>query len=366
MKKGHTASMIPVFLLIWAPGFFAHSGELVNSFGKEKPVTLEDLRPHLEDMEGYTEQWNYNVYLKDDSFIAVDFGVTNLAVTSDHDGVMRAKFVDPGGKQTACQIELDDDQWKYGKTGFWLDFKKGKVQGDLKGADVTVRCKRLSMDLRFENLAPPYQPGGGALRFGKGDGIYRIVYPSPRARVTGTITVEGQKREIEGVGHAAHSHTNMRPDKQVHRWFRFKQIDQDITIVLVEMEATKHYFDSRNGWVLVYGPQGRLLATARARFEFDGFIKDQESQEGYQVPRRIRFAAVDGDSQMTGVLVMKKIEKTVDPLAEMGAIKRAVVRRYTKPREYHISCTYKFNLKVKDGSRTIQGDDKYRFIYVNP
>ena len=62
-----------------------------------------------------------------------------------------------------CQVELDDDEWKYGKSGFSLDFKKGKVKGDLKGADVTVRCKKLSMDLHFENLAPPFKPGGGAL-----------------------------------------------------------------------------------------------------------------------------------------------------------------------------------------------------------
>jgi hypothetical protein len=355
--------MFMVFLLAGQP---AWAGELVSSFGKEQPVTLEDLRPHLEDAEGYTEQWNYNVYLEDGSFIAADFGITNLAVTSDHDGVFRAKFIDPQKKKTKCQVELDDDEYKFAKSGFSLDFKKGKVKGDLKSANVTVRCKKLSMDLHFENLSPAFKPGSGKLRFGKDDGSYSIAFASPRAKVTGSITVKGRKREIEGVGHATHTRTNMRPDKQVRRWFRFKIVDKDLTIVLTEMEATKHYMSSSKGWALVYGPKGRLLATARVNYEFDGFIKDQNSSEGYRIPRRVKFAAVDGKNVMTGVLLMKDIKKIVDPTADMGAVKRAVVRRYTKPKDYHINCKYKFALKTGEDSRIIEGDDKFRFTYVNP
>jgi predicted secreted hydrolase len=367
MRKFNTSLIILAFALVSLTGFAARSGELVASFGKEKPVTLEDFRPHLEDVEGYTEQWNYTVHLPDGTFLAADFGVSNMAVTSDHDGGFRAKHVDPQKKKTKCQVELDDDEWKYGKTGgFWLDFKKGKVKSDMKGSDVTVRCKKLKMDLHFENLAPPFKPGGGVLRFGDKDGIYKAVFISPRARVTGKVTVAGKTREIEGVGHAMHTHTNMRADKQVRRWFSFKRIDKDVTIVLTEMESTKKYYDSRNGWALVYDAQGRHLATARVRFDYDGFIKDQQSKEGYRIPRRVRFAAVDGKNQMAGVLTMEKLLKAVDPTEEMGAVKRALYRQYSKPKTYHIGCKYKFNLKTGEGSRIIEGEGKYRFMYVNP
>jgi len=353
-----------VFVLCMAAP--SRSGELVSTFGRERPVTVEDFRPQLEDAEGYTEQWNYTVHLQDGTFLAADFGVTNLALTSDHNGVFRAKHIDPQKRKTKCQVELDDDEWKYGKTGFWLDFKKGKVKSDLKGSDVTVRCKKLKMDLHFENLAPPFKPGGGVLRFGKGNNVYRAVFMSPRARVTGKITVGGEEREIKGIGHVMHTHTNMRPDKQVHRWFRFKRIDEDITIVLTEMESTKHYLNTRRGWVLAYDAKGRLLASARVRFDFEGFIKDQNSEEGYRIPRRVRFVAVDGKNQLVGVLTMQKILKVVDPTADIGSLKRAVVRRFSKPKEYHIGCKYKFNLKTEQGSRIIEGENKYRFAYVNP
>ena len=367
MRKLNTSMIILVFSMVSLNGFVALSGELVSSFGKEQPATLDDFRPHPEDVEGYTEQWNYTVHLPDGTFLAADFGVTNLAVTSDHDGIFRAKHIDPQKRKTKCQVELDDDEWKYAKSGdFWLDFKKGKVKSDLKGSDITVRCKKLKMDLHFENLAPPFKPGGGVLRFGKNDGIYKAVFISPRARVTGKITVGGKESEIEGVGHAMHTHSNMRPDKQVHRWFRFKRIDKDITLVLTEMEATRHYLDTRRGWVLAYDANGRLLASARVRFDFEGFIKDQNSEEDYRIPRRVRIVAVDGKNQIVGVMTMQKLLKVVDPTADMNAVKRAVVRRFSKPKEYHIGCKYKFNLKTEAGSRIIEGEDKYRFAFVNP
>lgn len=365
MKRPSMLLTILAVQLLSALWFSARSTELVSSFGGDRPVTLEDYLPRMEDVEGYSEEWSHNVYLEDGAFIAVDFGVTNLALTSDHDGFLRARYKDPQGQDTRCKAELDDDEWKYSKSGFSLDFRKGKVKGDLKGLDITVRCGKLAMDLHFENRIPPYKPGGGVLRFGD-DGIYRVVFTAPRAHVTGTITVKGETRQIAGVGHGMHTHYNLRPDKQVRRWFRFKQIDKDISIILAEMEATRDYGLARNGWAMVLDSKGSLIATAKVRYEFDGFIKDQKSKEGYQIPRRVRLAAVDGENQMAGVMLMENIKSVSDPTADMGAVKRAIIRRYTKPKDYHVNCTYKLTLRTKDGDRRFEGKGVYRFFYVNP
>jgi hypothetical protein len=163
-----------------------------------------------------------------------------------------------------------------------------------------------------------------------------------------------------------HTHYNIRPDKQVHLWFRFKHINKDVSVILSEMEATRNYYRAHNGWALVLDSKGSLITTARVRYVFDGFIKDQKSEEGYRIPRRVRIAAVGGDAQMTGTMIMKDIKKITDPTADMGALKRAIVRKYTKPKDYHMSCTFKFRIKTKDDDRTIEGEGVYRFVYVNP
>ncbi len=77
-------------------------------------------------------------------------------------------------------------------------------------------------------------------------------------------------------------------------------------------------------------------------------------------------AAVDKNTHFTGVLLMKKILKVVDFTEKMGVIRRTVVRRFTKPKDYHIECSYKFRIKSADRDQIIEGQDKYRFFYVNP
>lgn len=341
------------------------SAESIQPFGAEKPVSLEDLRPTLFDDEWYNESWSHNVHLPDGGFIAVDFRISNIAMTSDHDGVFQARFVQPDGKKTKCNRELDDDEWTYAKTGFALDFRSGQVRADEKGLNVSVDCKNLAMKLRFENVVPAYQPGGGTLRFGA-SGIYQKAYHSPRSRVTGTVTIAGKTREIAGAGVATHSLYNMRPDRQVHRWFRFKDVRKDYSVIAIEMEATKDFDRARNGWVMILDNEKRIMATTRVRFEYDGFIRDERHEGGYKIPRRVRLAARDGDSQLTGVIMMKSIEKSKDFTEKLDAVSRAIVRRYTKPREYHVACTYDFKVKTGEHERRFKGDHKFRYMYINP
>jgi len=335
-------------------------------FGSEKPVTIADFQPHLMDNEGYTEEWSQGVWTEDGKWtIGVDFFISNLGI-GDHKGGFRARYKDADGKVTKCSAKYDDDEWSSSKKGFALKFGKAQVQGDMQGLKVTVRCKKLTMDLNFKNEAPPVKPGGGKLHFGEDDGVYSMVFTTPRAKVTGTLVAGGKTLQIKGVGYSTHSYSSMYPHKQSHRWFRFKTINKDISIITAEAESVSDYFGATNGWVLVMDSSGRIAATARTNFIFDGFIQDTKSDEGYKIPRRVRLVAVDGKTQVSGLLLMKKIKEVRDPTADLDAIQRTIVRRFTKPRDYYIACSYKIHIKTEAGVRTVEGEGVYRFIYVNP
>jgi hypothetical protein len=337
----------------------------MSRFGSEKPVSLADFQPHLMDCESYTEEWSHGVWTEDGQWtIGVDFYISNLGI-GDHKGGFRARFKDATGKTIKCSAKYDDDEWSYSKSGFFLKFGKGQVQGDLQGLNVKIRCKKISMDLHFENEVPPLKPGGGKLRFG-GDGVYSMVFTSPRSKVTGTVVAEGKTRQIKGVGFATHSYSNMYPHKQTRRWFRFKTINKDISIIMAEVESVPAYYSATNGWVLVMDSKGRIAATARTNFKFDGFIQDTKSDEGYRIPRRVKIVAVDGKTQVTGILLMKKIKEIRDPTADLDVISRTIVRRFTQPKDYYIACSYKIRIKTEAGDRTIDDEGTYRFVYVNP
>ncbi len=354
---------VSMILLIGVPAAAVSS---VSRFGKEQPVSIEDFRPHPADRESYHEEWSHGVWLEDGGNIGIDFVISNIGM-GDGNGAVRASYKAPNQKRIKCIQKFDDDEWSYGKKGaFYLQYGKNRLEGDLKGLRLTVRCKTLDLDLHFETLIPPAKPGGGVLRFGKKDGQYSMVFPSPRARVTGTARVKGQAIQIAGIGHASHSRTTMYPQDQIRRWFRFKQVDANFSIIMAELESEEDYNHSTHGWVLILDKEGRLLVSGKTNFSFDSYLQDQKSEEGYRVPRRVRFAAVDGPNQATGVLKMKEITSISDPTADLGMIRRAFVRRFTKPKSYRMSCQYDIKVKTPAGDRRFQGEGSYQFMHVNP
>ena len=80
----------------------------------------------------------------------------------------------------------------------------------------------------------------------------------------------------------------------------------------------------------------------------------------------MQFVAVDDDVTLTGKLEMTGINNIVDPLADLDFFRKAIVRQFSKPREYSLKASYSFRLKDNQGEKTIQGDANYRYIYINP
>ena len=80
----------------------------------------------------------------------------------------------------------------------------------------------------------------------------------------------------------------------------------------------------------------------------------------------MRLAAVDGNTHLTGTLVMTALKGFKDPTADLNAIIRTLVRRFSKPMDYRIGCSYDLRVKNESIDRRITGDGVYRFIYVNP
>ncbi len=366
MRKELRAWPVGIFSLLgWVAAAMAAGGGIVSPFGDDRPAGIEDFRPHLMKAEGYTEEWTYSVWMADQSYLSMDWGISNLG-WGDRNGYFRVTYKDPQGKPTKCGASFDDGKWSAAKEGFSLQFGKNGVKGDLKRQDVSVECEKIALQLAFHGEAPPYLPGSGKLVFGKNDGVYNMVFIAPRARVEGELTLAGTKLPIAGVGHANHSYYDMSPEKQVRRWFRFKWITPEISVVLAEMQSSPAYSQVRNGWALVYTSAGKLIATTRVVFEFDKYIQEKDITKGYQIPRLVRFSASDGPNHLNGSLRMESIREVGDPFKDLGALKRAFLRQFVKPKDYSINCLYDLKLNIAGEMKTYQGKSTFQFFYINP
>jgi hypothetical protein len=362
-----TSCAIPLVLvaILTLPGGLALAGT-VSSFGPEQAAKIKDFIPIRSGSEWYKENWNHNAWTAEGHFIAVDFIISNIGV-GDGKAKYKAMLRMPSGKVTKCVGELDSGQWQAQDKSFDLKFAKVHVKGDLKGADVKVRCKNIQMDLRFDNLAPPYKPGRGALKFGD-QGIYRKGYPSARARVTGTIRAKGTMLKIDAPGMIENSAFTLAPHEFSQRWFRFRHVADDVTILLSELQTPDDYGRVRRGWAMVYDDTGRLLASSKVRFDYDGYIEDKRSKQGYRIPRRVRFAAVDGQTHLTGQILMTSLRQAKDPTQDWNVIVRSMARRFSKPMKYYINSTYSLRIvnKEKQIDRKFEGKNEYQFGYINP
>ncbi len=355
--------MVVFFLAASMPAFVNAAGD-VSRFGKPRPVELSDIRPHLSNSDWYKEEWNFNAWTTKGEFIAVDFFITNIGIGT-HKGGVKAKYIDPSGKKTSFSQELDSDEWKSSKDGFSLIFGKVTASGDLGKFHVQVNFPDLKMDLEFKNQVKPYQPGTGILRFGD-EGVFIKNFPAAKAEVTGKIKLSNKTISVDAPGVIEHSATDMGPQQMGKRWFRFRDVTSEHTIIFAELRTIEQWAGVRRGWVMIYDKDGKVVSTSKVSFEYDGFIMDNNSKLGYKIPRRVRIAASDGTNHLTGKLIMTGLKDVYDPTSSLNVLIRTIVRRYTKPMDYKISCKYDLRVKHGDGFKYFRGEGAYRFIYINP
>ncbi|MEU6560074.1 lipocalin-like domain-containing protein [Nocardia nova] len=92
----------------------------------------------------------------------------------------------------------------------------------------------LGFDLRFDNELPSWMPGRGETHFGGGDSFGWVV-GAPRARVSGTVTIDGVRSEVTGRGYADHNWGVGDMRKIIERWHWGRLYVEDYTLLFADV-----------------------------------------------------------------------------------------------------------------------------------
>lgn len=95
-------------------------------------------------------------------------------------------------------------------------------------------------DLRFENRTPSWMPGRGETGFGGGDRFGWVV-AAPRARVTGTIILDGVEIPAAGIGYADHNWGAGDMRKVIERWHWGRLYTEDYTLLYATVLTQQRY-----------------------------------------------------------------------------------------------------------------------------
>lgn len=126
--------------------------------------------------------------------------------------------------------------------------------------------KGTGVDLLFRALVEPFRHGAGRTVFNGDPDLFSSWFSIPKMDVAGTITIEGEAREVIGVGY--HDHRCMAIDDMIawHHWIWGRQHFDDYTIVLFDLVTAEQFGLVRVPLFCIYDKAGRII------FDNDGDV----------------------------------------------------------------------------------------------
>ena len=226
------------------------------------------------------------------------------------DPVMVISITAPDGK-----VYADTQRYKPEETEFALDHCLVKcgphsVEGDLKNYHLFVKpiaretvnkqatdamsctsVKGVGVDLYFTALVEPFRHGAGRTIFDGDENKYSTWITIPKLDVKGTITLEGESREVKGIGY--HDHRCMILDDMLawHHWIWGRQHFDDYTVVIYDLVTAQNYDYVRVPLFAVYNKEGKIIFENNGDYtcEVTGEYWNEATQKHYPTCVKYQF-----------------------------------------------------------------------------
>ncbi|NOZ85410.1 MAG: hypothetical protein GXP49_03935 [Deltaproteobacteria bacterium] len=333
--------------------------------GQNRQVTLQDLLPHLMDMEAYGEQWSFDNEIGENQHISFQIVISNLGI-GDHKAEYKVWFKGTPNNQTykngSCKLKSGISNVS-GRRMASLQCGPLKILEDLKGAIATFSSKELSFYVKINSCSPPWRPGSGRVRLGKGQKFYDLLIQVPRGTMTGTVITRKNKLAVSGVSFADHSITTVIIDL-AKSCIKFKKLSPEYNLVFVSFNPPEA---DRFSYLLAADAKCRLFESPNPRLEIISSFPTPNRKK-YKVPSKFEITADDSDAGSIIINIFKgHIKKIKDMLASLNSVERFVARRYSDPFVYYMTGLFRVTWKKDD--RTIlsfEHENPYTVEHYNP
>jgi hypothetical protein len=326
-------------LLIVSP---AQAGDFAPYAGEAADITNADLpleADRYKDSAFYSEEYSFAIHPAKRPPFTIRIGVTNLGLERGR-AFVHGTIIKAGkgrkAKKTRYKIEetVPAGAWKQGTEPFSLEVGKVRLGGTVEGFDLRIETEEISATLEIRPVVPAWRPGTGRVDVAKGEGFEVVVWP--RATVIGSIKMKDEKKKVlSGVkGYAVVTRVlnNVSPAMQPRRWINFKSVKEDHTLLFQAFLPPATLGDKLYGWTVAVSRDKVLAATHALEIKLADFREDH----GEKIPWVVTW---QGDGVRGGVLA-EKLRNTVDELAKLPALERAVVSRFIKPMTWYLRGKY--------------------------
>lgn len=194
---------------------------------------------------GLNEVWYFDATMNDGTKVVVGFRpktVDGMAATGDSPNV-NINIVMPDGTEYKELLCVPAEESEHGRDSCYVKYGPHSAIGDLKNYDVVYSpVNGLGCNLHYECLVKPFRPGGTAyVALGDNDEFYYTDMSIPKSKVSGTITVNGETIEVEGLGYHDHQWMNIHPFMAWHHWVWGRLYAEEFTVVIYDFVTAEKF-----------------------------------------------------------------------------------------------------------------------------
>ncbi len=209
----------------------------------KKVAVWEDGFRSVDELDHSFEWWYFDMHLDDGSTIVVTFNSKpNTAPDGPVDPSVLVIYHGADGTKIRSDVRHPADEFSAERDRCDVTVGPNTVRGDLEHYELHIDDAGIVADLRLDRQSPSWRPGAGLTYFDSAQTQHMgWVVPVPYGTLSGTITVNGETRQVTGSGYHDHNWGNKVMNAGLDHWYWGRAHVGDYTVVYVRM-TTKGLF----------------------------------------------------------------------------------------------------------------------------
>ena len=331
----------------------------------DKVEMWEDGRRDNDD-SGHWEWWYSDAIMDDGTTVVIQFlqkSIMNVANNVANPAVS-FRVTLPDGTKYEKAIVVPNEQCTYSTEKCDVRFGPHIFSGDLKEYKLYVETvDGMGADLTLTSLSKPFRPG--TAYFGFDDLYYTWLCVVPKGKITGTLTINGKKVQVNGYGYHDHQWGSIPFHFAWNHWWWARQSYEDYTLLVFNMVASRNHEFKSFPIMFIQDKEGELVFSNTEGGTCEILEEYQCEVSGKDYPKITRFTCNNSGKDIEYTLTANKELETVDSYHAAPEAIRATIFDKMGLRPSYTRYLASGDLVIKDGNETIERSAEliYEFMY---
>jgi hypothetical protein len=310
---------------------------------------------HPDNDSSFGEGWYFLAIDEAGNQIWILLSINNYRPFATSDGTVDLFYYGIDGTTSTGHVETKSDQVKADLNKVDVNIAGSTIKGTFPDYALDLKAEDLKMKLHFRGETPDFMLGQDMIHFGSEmDRIWTVGVMAPRAKVTGTVTIDDKEIPFDGKGYFDHGRSNIKIPDFSRWWYVLRILEDDFSLGAMQIVLTEDY-DAGEISVIHLTLGDTVIANSGAvTIDHAGELTHEGSEIIYPETFTINYS--NGNTKLTGTVKFDRMVEGINVLDRLSAIVRKFVRvLYTDPWQFRLSGSADLSLEHNGEIRKLNG-----------